>query len=158
MASLVTRVTGLCLAFAAFSFAAEKVRQPLLEMVQKQTLLDDIVAALEAWVETTLGRTGSGFQHGASVNGGQCGEHCSRVSHADSDEWEIIEIDPADLCTRCTDSRKTIHELERMSQRMGISYPGDPFEPCQLCRERARSLLKLERRLSSLSEAQRHNI
>jgi len=157
VASLVTRLTGLCLAYAAFSFAAEKVRQPLLIMTQKQSLLDDIIAALEAWVETTVGK--NALQHDSKSTGSQKGNNSSsRTSLAHEIGWEVVEVDPADLCQRCMDGQSTIVELQRVAQSMGIPYPGEPFEPCELCRDRALSLRKLERRFSSLTEANRQSL
>eukprot|EP00287_Rhodomonas_sp_CCMP768_P000254 CAMPEP_0196751800 /NCGR_PEP_ID=MMETSP1091-20130531/85016_1 /TAXON_ID=302021 /ORGANISM="Rhodomonas sp., Strain CCMP768" /LENGTH=161 /DNA_ID=CAMNT_0042099645 /DNA_START=13 /DNA_END=498 /DNA_ORIENTATION=- len=143
-----TRLTGLCIAFAAFSFAAEKVRQPFLKMAKRKTVLDDLIAALEAWVDCTVGKqdpTNSQTEQREAPNAApslQCGG---------VENLQVTEIEPGDLCSRCTESRSTIMELERMSMSMGIAYPGEAFAPCQSCLERMSSLLRLERRFSSRS-------
>lgn len=154
MASLVTRFTGLCLTYVAISFAAEKVRQPLAEMVKRGTLLDDLMAALDSWVEATLGKNGSSTCQPESAAPIRTVHWPSTPSCSDEIEWDVVEVDPTDLCSRCVDSRSTIMELHRVAQSMGIPYPGDPFEPCQLCCDRAHSLYKLERRFGSFSEGQ----
>mmetsp|Transcript_39906 Transcript_39906/g.106613 ORF Transcript_39906/g.106613 Transcript_39906/m.106613 type:complete len:179 (+) Transcript_39906:285-821(+) len=60
----------------------------------------------------------------------------------DSEDVHVME-----LCNRCADNKATIENLISIAESVGMTYPGEQFEPCQLCYDRAVRLHQLEVRI-----------
>jgi hypothetical protein len=156
--SLVVRLTGLALAYAAFTLTIDSSKRPIRKIAESSAL--DTLGGLLSFAFSLLKASPSPpAEHGPS--------HCQPAAHnrpehvcaaearpggkvansAMKQEHQVAQVAVEDLCASCRENWIMVEELASSFNRVGDgsrSCAGDLFQPCTLCSERVRGLSKLE--------------